>query len=332
MLAAAVGFLAMRHIRRPEKVTVKAGEGVISTRGGRRVQSAPRPDAPPRFEGQPEPPRREPRFKGRQEKAQPAPPAVADPQLTGPVVLEAAWSQSVFHGARDDGAGFKVAVRVATARGRSHAYNGEPGQDAAGVVWCEHRRSIFLVVADGLGSKPDSGLVAHGLVEEVIGRAAELQVSESPTGMLASVVTATEHWVRQKRLDGASTLAVAEVRLGRDGHEVLTWGIGDSEAWVLADGAWEPLHHERRADAENITRHLPGHHDMHRSRRQLRRNSVITVASDGFASALAKDSPLARELADQWRKPPAALDFLSRVNFEDPYFNDDRAAVAVWIR
>jgi hypothetical protein len=150
--------------------------------------------------------------------------------------------------------------------------------------------------------------------------------------MLGSVVEALERYVRHKNIDGASTLVAAEIRLRPDGCEVAVWGIGDSEAWTLAGGRWKPLHHERRRDAENITRHLPGHREMRRGGVRLSRGCVITLASDGFASALGSDSPLARELAEQWRKPPGALDFLSQVTFEDPYFNDDRAAVAVWIR
>jgi hypothetical protein len=65
----------------------------------------------------------------------------------------------------------------------------------------------------------------------------------------------------------------------------------------------------------------------------VRRGSVVVLASDGFAGALGGDgSPLARELADRWRKPPGPLEYLAHVSFIDEYWTDDRAAVAVWIQ
>lgn len=257
----------------------------------------------------------------------------ADPRLTGPVLLEAAWQQSVYHGARTAGR-FRVAIRVATARGRSHAYEGTAGQDVAGVAWNEDRRAVFAVVADGLGSKADSGQIAREVVDQTLDLAERLQPNDDPTAMIHHVVRAIEQTAAHQGLDGATTLVIAEIRPDAHGAVVSTWGIGDSEAWLLQDGAWRVLHHERRSDAENVTRHLPGHCDVRTNSARVQPGTVVTIASDGFATALATrgNSPVAQELAARWRKPPSPTDFLNQVNFDDSRFNDDRAAVSVWIR
>jgi serine/threonine protein phosphatase PrpC len=247
------------------------------------------------------------------------------------VLLEASCYQAVYHGARTAGR-FRIAARVATARGRSHAYEGTAGQDVAGVVWNEARRAIFAVVADGLGSKVDSGLVAREVVEHTLARAEHLGQADDPAGMTHHVLSHVARAVRNRALDGATTVVIAEIRSDQDGAIVSTWGIGDSEAWLLEDREWKVLHHERRTDGENITRHLPGHAEVRSRRARVRPGAVVTLASDGFAGALGSTSRMARDLTEQWRTPPAPTDFLSQVNFEDPYFNDDRAAVSVWIR
>ncbi|MEV4518458.1 protein phosphatase 2C domain-containing protein [Dactylosporangium sp. NPDC049525] len=351
----------LRRTRLPVKKT-KAGQEVTPTRGGKEPRPEPRSGSradarsdarsrlpsESRHEPQPESGPAVPRQQSEgwasrsalgilsKTRREPSPPATTtvDPKLTAaPVVLEAAWQQSVYHGACSAGR-FRATVRVATARGSSHAYGGTAGQDVAGVVWNERRRAVFAVVADGLGSKVDSGQLAREVVEQTLARAEGLRPEQDPLQMLHGIIRYVEAFVIQNGLDGATTLVVAEIRADTEGAVVSTWGIGDSEAWVLERGNWGVLHHERRADTENVTRHLPGHRDVQQKSTLVGRGAVVTVASDGFAAALATrgNSPVSKELIDRWRKPPAPTDFLNQVNFDDPRFHDDRAAVAVWIR
>jgi hypothetical protein len=339
-----VAMVLVRRRRVPMQ-SVSAGAEVMSTRTGR--DGAGRPEPRPERD-RPRSARRPERERGwerwaalttsirsrKVRKEQPDRPAAgmpADPQLTAPVLLEAAWHQAVYHGGRSAGR-FRVAVRAATARGRSHAYEGTAGQDVAGVAWNEQRRSVFAVVADGLGSKVDSGQVARDIVDLTLFRAESLGQAGDPMAMIRDVIHLVGRTTKQRALDGAATVVVAEIRPDAAGVVVSTWGIGDSEAWLMQDGDWQVLHHERRSDGENVTRHLPGHTEIYARRTRVRQPAVVTLASDGFASALGSKSRVARELVGLWRTPPTPTDFLRQVNFEDPYFNDDRAAVAVWIR
>lgn len=328
VVAVALTAVFVNRRRRLPVHQLSAGAEVISTGQGRRpdpraeaavpVRSKTRrPSMPKIGRGRPEPP------------VAPA----ADPPLFSPMILAADTQWSVYHGALRVGS-FRAAVRVATARGRSHAYEGTAGQDVAGLVWNERRGGIFAVVADGLGSKVDSGTVARELVDGLLARAERLRPADDPTAMIEETIRVLEELTYSRELDGATTVVAAEIRQDPAGATVTTWGIGDSEAWLLCDGTWTVLHHERRSDAQNVTRHLPGHRTPHTQRARVRSGSVVALASDGFASALDSRgaSPVARELIDRWRRPPTPIEFLGQVNFEDPRFHDDRAAVAVWIR
>jgi serine/threonine protein phosphatase PrpC len=331
LLLGAAAIVVLVRRRRVPLQSVPAGPEVVSTYPGRNGTARPKPEPRRGKEWWPSFPKPMRTRAGRKEQQRQSGGTAADPRLTAAVVLEAASYQAVYHGGRSAGR-FKVAVRAATARGRSHAYEGTPGQDVAGVAWNEQRRSVFAVVADGLGSKIDSGLVAREIVDLTLNWAEDLAPAGDPVAMIHEVIHNVGRMTKQRALDGATTLVVAEIRADADGVVVTTWGVGDSEAWLLESGDWRPLHHERRPDAENVTRHLPGHTDVLTARARVRQGSVVTLASDGFASALGSNSRVARDLVGEWRTPPAPTDFLRQVNFEDRYFNDDRAAVAVWIR
>lgn len=252
---------------------------------------------------------------------------VKEPRLAHPVVLAGTWLHSVYHGNRD-----RIAVRAATIRGSAHVHEGKPGQDAAAVAWCDRRGSLFAVVADGLGSRPDSGEVAIELVTDLTYRAAELR-GDSADELVDAVIETVRRTVNGKGLDGSTTVVVAEVKPGGSGAQVTVWGIGDSEAWLLRDGRWHPVHQERRDDGENVTRHVPGYVDTRTCTVPARKGDVLVLGSDGFTGALAgRRTPLGDELAARWVEPPDPVTFLSHVDFVHHYFYDDRSVVAVWIR
>ncbi|WP_433360116.1 protein phosphatase 2C domain-containing protein [Actinoplanes sp. CA-142083] len=254
-----------------------------------------------------------------------------EPWLNDEVVLYGPWFSTVCHGycgPRDDS---RLAVRAATLRGLSHRYDGTPGQDVLGVVWNPRRMSLFAVVADGLGSLPESGEAARFAVQAALRTARRLPDRANPAIILGEAGEAVRQYNGHGEMKGTATMVVAEIRRTRSEAHVTTWGVGDSEAWLLRGGRWGALHHERRAGRENVTRHLP-HDESSRTERRVPAGTVVLLATDGFASALGSGSPLGAELAESWQRPPAPLDFLAQVDFEDDHFTDDRAAVAVWIR
>jgi hypothetical protein len=103
--------------------------------------------------------------------------------------------------------------------------------------------------------------------------------------------------------------------------------VGDSEAWVLAGGAWQALHHDRRG---NSTDALPNYKHLREADHLVPAGAVVTLATDGFAHALAKHSPLATALIARWAAAPSQLSFANDVAFQDDLYLDDRTVLAVW--
>lgn len=257
--------------------------------------------------------------------------APQEPWLDAEVVVYGPWFSTLCHGYCGPEDGPRLVVRAATLRGLRHRYDGTPGQDALGVVWNERRNALFAVVADGLGSMTASGEAAQRAVRAALRCSRQLGDAEDLAMVLASASESVEDFNDRSPAKGTTTLVVSEIRRTRAGVLVTTLGVGDSEAWVLRGGGWKALHHERRKNAESVTRHLPSD-SPRRTREPVAGGSVVLLASDGFASALGPGSPLGQELAGRWQRPPVPLDFLAQVDFENDRFTDDRAAVAVWIQ
>jgi hypothetical protein len=253
-----------------------------------------------------------------------------EPVLTQPVDSYSAWGHTVCEGVCGDE--IRMVIRAATVRGLAHAFAGTEAQDALGLVWNRDRGALLAVVADGLGSLPDSGRVAHRTVRRVLQIGQGMRSGDDFRQLPRRVAIDVRDYIQRQDLRGATTAVLCEIRPVAGGAEVTTLAVGDSEAWFLHDGSWNVIYHERRTDGENITRHLPDQLPDRPCRTRVPHGSVLLLATDGLASALGVDgTPLGHELAARWRRPPAGPEFLSHVDFEDKYFSDDRAAVAVWI-
>lgn len=264
-----------------------------------------------------------------------------EPRLPARVVVGCAWHDSFFRGWCGIGSGarptVRLSVRAAALRGATHASNGTEGQDAIGAAWDERRHALYLAVADGLGSLRRSGPVAAQAINAALQlcttRPDNLTFADSGARLYGAIAGGLRRTFEnsEEPLDGACTLVVAEVVPRFDGANVTVHGVGDSEAWVLFDGGWNALHHERRP-YDNATRELPTHAAPETVRYEVPPGSVLLLGSDGFAGALDTSvSPLARGLSEYWRQAPSWLDFINHVGFVDDYWSDDRSAVAVWI-
>jgi hypothetical protein len=253
-----------------------------------------------------------------------------EPRLTRPVVAHAAWCHMLFQGSCADD---RLVIRAAAVRGPAHAFEESPGQDALGLAWNDDRHALIAVVADGLGSLGGSGEVARHAARCGVWHGSRIRTADELVDVPGKVTQDLERAMADKKFDGATTIVMSEIRLTSDGAEVSVVGVGDSEAWYLHGEEWTVIHHERRDDGENVTRHLPSGEEPRCRRVQVPHGSVVLLASDGFAGALATGgSPLSSELAKRWRRPPNLPEFLAQVDFADRFFTDDRAAVAVWIR
>jgi protein phosphatase 2C-like protein len=264
-----------------------------------------------------------------------------EPRLPARVVAGSGWHGSFFHGwcGRTDGvrATARLHVRGVTLRGATHSGMDTEGQDAIGAAWDEVRCALYVAVADGLGSLPQSGRIAVEAITAALHlcttRPDDTAFADNGPRLFEAIAAGLVRSLGdgRDRLGGACTLLIAEVVPRFDGAQVTVHGVGDSEAWALYGGSWTPMHHER-GGADNATRELPGHLRPLTHVYDLSPGSVLVLGSDGFAGALdATVSPLARGLARLWRCRPGWLDFLNHVSFVDEYWSDDRSAVAVWI-
>jgi serine/threonine protein phosphatase PrpC len=127
---------------------------------------------------------------------------------------------------------------------------------------------------------------------------------------------------------GATTLLAVEL-MRIDGVTVADLAaIGDSEAWMLIGGEWVCLYQQRNGDG---TYAIPGSTSPTHQRLELPPDSVLVLATDGFAEALGDGgSRLATELAARWASAPPVPEFANLVNFQDQFQLDDRGVIAVW--
>ncbi|MEU4160173.1 protein phosphatase 2C domain-containing protein [Actinoplanes sp. NPDC026670] len=264
-----------------------------------------------------------------------------EPRLPAQVVAGSARHGSFFHGWCGTTSGphptARLNVRGVTLRGVGHAEQDLEGQDVIGAAWDDRRGVLYVAVADGVGSLPRSGRVAQEAITAVLHlcltRPDDIAFDATGARLFEAVAAGLVRSLGgdDARIDGASTLIVAEIAPRFDGAYVTVHGVGDSEAWALYAGAWIPLHHER-GGGDNATRELPGHVRPHTQRYDLSPGAVLVLGSDGFTGALDESvSPLSRGLARLWRRRPTWLEFLNHVSFVDDYWSDDRSAVAVWI-
>ncbi|MEV0129413.1 protein phosphatase 2C domain-containing protein [Dactylosporangium sp. NPDC050688] len=270
-------------------------------------------------------------------------PKVSEPPLGGGASVGCTGHSAWFRGgctARQPDAA-NLVVRGAVLRGLSHAVDGSVGQDASGALWHQRSGSLYLAVADGVGSLPDSAQAAFTAVRSALDgaprRPEQLDLVAHAGPLFERVARDVDAGLRANgpgSPTGATTLLLAEIHPVAGGAHVVVCGVGDSEAWILDQEGWRPIHHERDGGGEeNSTRQLPRHPEPKVYRLSAATGSVVLLATDGFAGAIgARRSPLARELRERWTSVPAPLEFVTHIDFVDEYWTDDRTAVAVWIR
>jgi hypothetical protein len=289
---------------------------------------AGKPPAPPRSTIYSARPTTEPRSRG--------------PRLPERVVVRCEWHESLFHGwCGPSPERATLAVRGAALRGGLHGATETEGQDAVGATWNPRTGTLYLAVADGLGSLPQSGPMAYEAVRAAlhlcVTKPEHLSFEQAGERFFGVVAQGLRRSFGDRiELEGGTTLVVAEVAPNEDGASVTVHGVGDSEAWTLDAGGWSHLHRELGGtDATgyevNATRDLPTDPRQQTANRQLARGAVLLLATDGFASGLGGTSRWPLMLAECWRQPPRPLDFLRHVDEVGDELSDDRGAVAVWI-
>ncbi len=226
-------------------------------------------------------------------------------------------------------------VRAASTRGTSHRFDGVVRQDAVGVGELDERY-LLAAVADGVGAAPQAHRGAEIAVRHALGHlAAVLPHVDLAAVDLAGALQAADRAVCEagpspRDRSTTLTLAVAEAG-GQRRYRVAR--IGDSPAFLLADGAFLPLFGGRTGLlADPSTDCLPSpRRPAQRAGGVLHPGQALVLASDGIGIPVL-ETQAGAYLADAWAEPPGPVAYLHQLQFDLRSFDDDRTAVVVWAR
>jgi len=246
----------------------------------------------------------------------------------------------------DGGTAFGLTIRAASIRGLAKRYAGGPRQDDLCLAVHEDTGTVVVAVADGVSAAERSDLGAAlavryataAVVRQLDRRAQALEWGEVFEQAAWSLVE--EH----RRYSGdpeagveaasdrlATTLLVAAIAGGR----AQVAFVGDSPAFLLADGGFEPVAGDAVAPDQLLgggIQALPRTPDAVRSAEcALRPGSVLLMCTDGVSLPLADGTgEVGQALARELRRPPDIVDFARLVDFSRSTYDDDRSLVAVW--
>lgn len=266
----------------------------------------------------------------------------------------------------DRGSTDRFDVYGATLVGRSHARAGHSREDAY-ALGASHSGSVYIAVADGVGSTRNSHAAAVIAVQEAvrqlhhfvpkldwaargadwpdvaaaIARNIAQRLTPPAVDDLAHRIGYAAPYGADEQKTAAPACTIAFAALGpvtAQGYRLL-WGcIGDCDVLVV-DMEHESIGWRTRnptkmpgGPVSNITEPLPGHVNALRAGAEmLSERSMAVLATDGMADALrAETSQFAKLLPQVARSRPSEDVFGQIVNFDLPQLHDDRTLVAAW--
>lgn len=237
----------------------------------------------------------------------------------------------------------------ASLAGLSHLHRATTGQDAFGWMSCEaqaDRRSLSLVVADGLGSQPGtSQLGADVAVEDLRLRLCQAEpVDAWPKDgrFQQELFAATSQRMKQTReriyaefQDRHLSCVAAAVRLDlyEDRLVVGAGRVGDCQVFTLRNDQFNPLFPWGEGFVNVVDACLPFGEDpptVEPITAECSPDTAIVLATDGLALDI-YGSPQVRDwLAGSWRHPCAAPDFYHSMLYRRQGSQDDRTALVFW--
>ncbi len=259
----------------------------------------------------------------------------AGPRLPRQLVLDCRWQVSHTGGwCGTPDRRSRMRIGAVAARGGMHAAMDQEGQDAVGTAWDPATGRVLTVVADGLGSLPDSGVVAVNAVQAALylwtKRTGEEPLHELGDLLFRRVAQGLEaSFGAEVAQRGGTTLVAAELVPDEWGATVTVQGVGDSEAWLLSGDDWAPVHHERPAELDgndNATRDLPGDPRPRTWTGRVPRGGLLLLATDGFTGRMERG-----RFIERLRRPLASADLAQVVTDPEDTYSDDSGVVAVWV-
>jgi serine/threonine protein phosphatase PrpC len=220
-------------------------------------------------------------------------------------------------------------VAGASLVGASHLRSGQPRQDAYNFMIGESGR-LYVAVADGLGSKPNSQLGAHLFVESVL-HAAAMDETAPPSALLTRASERMERIIAETYdLDPKTAGCVGVVAVFSESGCVLA-RIGDVSAFTLRDGGFTE---EFTADGDGpmnvVSASMPYQKEADIEVVELALEGVVVLGTDGLANDLRTSGALQEWLAARWQVPHLPFAFGDTLRYRRQGSHDDRTAVVVW--
>ncbi|APE37568.1 hypothetical protein BOX37_30640 [Nocardia mangyaensis] len=245
-------------------------------------------------------------------------------------------------------------VRAASVRGYLHRYGGAPRQDDFAIAVDAERNRLTVAVADGVSSARYSHIGSSTVV-----RYATQWLDEPPeplddggwdtlfksaawtlTQQAATVLSLPQADAEQAEQMLATTLTcVVCTPIPEGGLSAVVAGVGDSGAWLLADGKFVPVLGGKQASASGLSSSavvgLPRvPNTVTPVPVIVEPGQVLLVGTDGFGDPLGGGEGGVGALfaALMGDRVPSQLEFAHALDFSRETFDDDRTLVAIWPR
>lgn len=264
----------------------------------------------------------------------------------------------------DSGRYADLDVRAASVRGTYGRYNGTPREDDYALAHSSDGAWLVIALADGVTSATAAHLGATLAVRTAVQQSVRVLGQQGPEGMFdgkfdgkfdaQGVMQSVAYQLRRaaepllsragqdatpQAISGllATTLVLALVPTRDQGQLVQTYRIGDSNAWLLDGGTWDPVF-AVKVQTDGVTDStvspLPSLPDqIEQASFALPVTQTLMVATDGVTDPFGRgaDGEVAAYLAECWGRDalPAPLEFARQLSFRGRSWDDDRTAVAV---
>jgi serine/threonine protein phosphatase PrpC len=227
--------------------------------------------------------------------------------------------------------GYQVAG--ASMIGASHLQSGQPRQDAYNFMLGESGR-LYVVVADGLGSKPYSQLGAHLFAESVLIAAARAEADgpaePDPARLLTQASERMEQVIgKAYGIDPKTASCVGAVAVFSERGCVVA-RVGDVSAFTLRAGGFTEGFPAEAGPLNLVSASMPYQEEGDIEMAELAPAAVVVVGTDGLANDLRNSGTLREWLAGQWQVPHLPFGVGDTLRYLRQGSHDDRTAVLVW--
>jgi serine/threonine protein phosphatase PrpC len=241
-------------------------------------------------------------------------------------------------------------VRLASVRGYSHRYSGQPRQDDVAVSFDPRSGVLLFAVADGVSSAGHSHIgaavacnVLVGVQQWMLDGGRYPDLAYAVEEVATKITDRAARILKRDRPDQeavesllATTLIGGYIVPGDQGAVVSLVQIGDSGAWVLRGTKYHPLMRQKNdPDAPVISSAvtpLPRLPDkIVPIECPLAPDEVLLLGTDGFGDPLGDgDGHVGNLFAEHLSAPLPARGLAHLLDFSRDTFDDDRTLLAIW--